>query len=97
VVAVFALGALSPRRNVLKYQIQRFRDAAQQRDGAGGGEPRYPAWFEEDFRTLVDLLRRGGIQPVVAERLPLAEARHADEILNSSAAKASSWWFPRTA
>jgi len=87
VVAVFALGAMSPRRKVLKYQIQRFRDAAQQRDGAVGGEPRYPAWFEEDFRTLVDLLRRGDIHPVVAERLPLAEARHAHEILDSSAAK----------
>ncbi len=87
VAAVFALGALSPRRKVLKYQIQRFRDAAQQRAGAVGGEPRYPAWFEEDFRTLVDLLRRGDIHPVVAERLPLAEARHAHEILDSSAAK----------
>lgn len=87
VVAVFALGALSPRRKVLKYQIQRFRDAAQQRAGAVGGEPRYPAWFEEDFRILVDLLRRGDIHPVVAERLPLGEARHAHEILDSSAAK----------
>jgi len=87
VIVVFALGALSPRRKVLKYQIQRFRDATQQRDGAVGGEPRYPGWFEEDFRTLVDLLRRGDIHPVVAERLPLAEARHAHEILDSSAAK----------
>jgi len=87
VIVVFALGAMSPRRKVLKYQIQRFRDATQQRDGAVGGEPRYPGWFEEDFRTLVDLLRRGDIHPVVAERLPLAEARHAHEILDSSAAK----------
>ncbi len=87
VVAVFLLGALSPRRKVLKYQIQRFRDAAQQRDGAVGGQPRYPEWFEEDFQTLVDLLRRGEIHPVVAERLPLTEARHAHEMLESSAAK----------
>ena len=50
-------------------------------------EPRYPAWFEEDFQTLVELLRRGEIQPVVAERLPLTEARHAHEMLESSAAK----------
>ena len=83
----FVLGALSPRRKVLKYQIQKFRDPAQQRDGAVGGEPRYPAWFEEDFQALVVLLRRGEIHPVVAERLPLAEARHAHEILDSSAAK----------
>lgn len=87
VVAVFLLGALSPRKKVMKYQIQRFRDAAQQRDGAVGGEPRYPAWFEEDFRALVELLRRGEIHPVVAERLPLTEARHAHEMLESAAAK----------
>jgi NADPH2:quinone reductase len=87
VLTVFLLGALSPRRKVMKYQIQKFRDAAQQRDGAVGGEPRYPAWFEEDFQTLVELLRRGEIQPVVAERLPLTEARHAHEMLESSAAK----------
>jgi NADPH2:quinone reductase len=87
VVTVFVLGALSPRRKVLKYQIQRFRDTSQQRDGAVGGEPRYPAWFAEDFQRLVELLRRGEIHPVVAERLPLTEARHAHEILESSAAK----------
>ena len=71
----------------MKYQIQRFRDAAVQRDGAVGGEPRYPAWFEEDFEALLELLRRGDIHPVVAERLPLTEARHAHEMLESSAAK----------
>ena len=87
VVTVFLLGALSPRKKVMKYQIQRFRDTAQQRDGAVGGEPRYPQWFEEDFQALIDLLRRGDIHPVVAERLPLTEARHAHEILESSAAK----------
>ena len=87
VATVFLLGALSPRRKVMKYQIQKFREAAQQRDGAVGGEPRYPEWFEEDFHTLVDLLRRGEIHPVVAQRLPLTEARHAHEILEASAAK----------
>jgi NADPH:quinone reductase-like Zn-dependent oxidoreductase len=87
VVTVFLLGALSPRKKVMKYQIQRFRDSAAQRTGAVGGEPRYPAWFEEDFRALVELLRRGEIHPVVAERLPLTEARHAHEMLESAAAK----------
>jgi NADPH2:quinone reductase len=87
VVAVFLLGALSPRKKVLKYQIQRFRDRAQQRDGAVGGEPRSPEWFQEDFRALVDLLRRGEIHPVVAQRLPLTDARHAHEMLENSAAK----------
>lgn len=87
VVAVFLLGAMSPRRKVMKYQIQKFRDPARQRDGAVGGEPRYPVWFDEDFQALVELLRRGEIHPVVAERLPLTEARRAHEILESSAAK----------
>ena len=43
--------------------------------------------IEEDFLALVDLLRRREIHPTVAERLPLAEARHAHEMLESSAAK----------
>jgi NADPH:quinone reductase-like Zn-dependent oxidoreductase len=87
VAAVWAWGTLSPRRRVLKYQIQKFRDHAQWRDGAVGGEPRYPEWFREDFATLIQLLRQGKIHPVVAERLPLAEARHAHELLESSASK----------
>jgi NADPH:quinone reductase len=78
---------LSPRRRVLAYQIQKFRDAAQNRPGAVGGEPRYPEWFREDFRTLLELLRRGEIHPVVAERLPLADARRAHEMLERSAAR----------
>ena len=36
---------------------------------------------------LVELLRADKIHPVVAERLPLAEARRAHELLESSAAK----------
>jgi NADPH:quinone reductase-like Zn-dependent oxidoreductase len=87
VAAVWAWGTLSPRRRVLKYQIQKFRDHAQWRDGAVGGEPRYPEWFREDFATLIQLLREGRIHPVVAERLPLDEARHAHELLESSASK----------
>lgn len=78
---------VSPHRRVFPYSIQKFRDAAQDRPGAVGGEPRYPEWFQEDFLVLVDLLRRGQIHPVVAERLPLSEARHAHELLEGSAAK----------
>ena len=44
-------------------------------------------WFAEDFEMLLELLREGKINPVVAERLPLAEARHAHELLESSASK----------
>ena len=49
IAAVWVWGKLSPRRQVLNYQIQKFRDAAQRRPGAVGGEPRYPEWFREDF------------------------------------------------
>jgi NADPH:quinone reductase-like Zn-dependent oxidoreductase len=87
VVAVFLWGKLSPGRRVLKYQIQRFRDHTRWRDGAVGGEPRYPEWFREDFATLTQLLREGKIHPVVAERLPLTEARRAHELLETSASK----------
>jgi NADPH2:quinone reductase len=87
IAAVWVWATLSPRRRALKYQIQKFRDAATKRPGAVGGEPRYPKWFREDFGTLIELLREGKIHPVVAERLPLAEARHAHELLESSAAK----------
>jgi NADPH2:quinone reductase len=87
IVAVWVWGTLSPRRRVLKYQIQKFRDHAQWRAGAVGGEPRYPEWFRDDFGALIQLLREGKIHPVVAERLPLAEVRHAHELLESSASK----------
>jgi NADPH:quinone reductase-like Zn-dependent oxidoreductase len=83
---VWVWGMLSPRREVLKYQIQKFRDSARQRPGAVGGEPRYPEWFREDFATLLELLRADKIHPVVAERLPLSEARRAHELLEQSAA-----------
>jgi len=87
IAAVWLWGTLSPRRRVLKYQIQKFRDAAQRRPGAVGGEPRYPEWFQQDFRVLLELLREGKIHPIVAERLPLSHARHAHELLESSASK----------
>jgi NADPH2:quinone reductase len=84
--ALWLWGKLSPRRRVLAYQIQKFRDAAQQRPGAVGGEPRYTEWFREDFAALLELLRADKIHPVVAERLPLTEARRAHELLEKSAA-----------
>jgi NADPH2:quinone reductase len=52
-----------------------------------GGGPRDPEWFREDFSALLELLRERKIHPVVAERLPLTEARRAHELLESSAAK----------
>ena len=85
--ALWVWAKLSPHRRVMPYQVQKFRDRAQWRPGAVGGEPRYPEWFREDFQALLELLRAGKIHPVVAERLPLTEARHAHELLESSASK----------
>ena len=85
--ALWVWDKLSPRRRVLPYQIQKFRDTAQRRAGAVGGEPRHPDWFREDFQALLELLRADKIHPVVAERLPLSDARRAHELLESSASK----------
>ncbi len=40
-----------------------------------------PAWFRNDLLTLLDLLKRGEIKPLIARRLPLEEARRAHEML----------------
>jgi NADPH:quinone reductase-like Zn-dependent oxidoreductase len=44
-------------------------------------------WFQEDFDVLLELRREGRIHPVVAERLPFTEARHAHELPESTPAK----------
>ncbi len=40
-----------------------------------------PAWFRQDLLTLLDLLKQGRIKPLIAQRLPLEEARRAHEML----------------
>ncbi len=40
-----------------------------------------PAWFRNDLLTLLDLLHQKKIQPLIAQRLPLCQARHAHELL----------------
>jgi NADPH2:quinone reductase len=40
-----------------------------------------PAWFRQDFITLLDLLKQKRIKPLIAQRFPLVEARHAHELL----------------
>ena len=87
IVAVWTWDKLSPRRRVFAYHVQKYRDKATRRAGAVGGEPMDPDWFREDFGVLIELLREGKIHPTVAERLPLSEARHAHELLESSASK----------
>jgi NADPH2:quinone reductase len=56
------------RKSMVPYSIQwlmRFRSA----------------WFRHDLLTLLDLLKEGKIKPLIAQRLPLEEARHAHEML----------------
>ncbi len=67
-------GTLSSRRHVSGYRVQILRIPHQD-------------WFAEDFEALLSLLREGKIHPVVAERLPLSDARRAHEMLESSASK----------
>jgi NADPH:quinone reductase-like Zn-dependent oxidoreductase len=86
VAIVWLWDKVSPRRHVSAYHVQKYRDKATRRDGAVGGEPWKAEEFREDFAVLVELLRADKIHPVVAERLPLTEARHAHELLESSAA-----------
>jgi NADPH:quinone reductase-like Zn-dependent oxidoreductase len=84
-------GLLSPRRRVSAYRIQKLREGHQvvprgaRRPLPVGGGPRDPEWFREDFRALLELLREDKIHPVVAERLPLTDARRAHELLERSA------------
>src|SRR5262245_7659515 len=40
-----------------------------------------PAWFRQDLLALFDLLQQYKIKPLIAQRLPLTEARHAHELL----------------
>ena len=84
---------LSPRRRAMAYRIQTLYDgdrvlpfSSGRRARPVGGGPRYREWFREDFGALVELLRADKIHPVVAERLPLSDARRAHELLERSAA-----------
>lgn len=45
---------------------------------------RRPDWFREDLTTLLDLLVNGSIQPVIADRLPLADAAVAHKLLDQA-------------
>jgi len=72
-VVVWVWGTLSSRRRVMGYRVQKLRIPHQD-------------WFREDFQVLLELLRQGKIHPVVAERLPLSDARRAHELLEKTAA-----------
>jgi NADPH2:quinone reductase len=64
-----AAGWLLPgRRRVVPYSIQWL-------------ERLRPALFRQDLLGLFDLLQRQQIKPLIAQRLPLLEARQAHELL----------------
>lgn len=45
---------------------------------------KHPDWFSEDLTKLFDLLVQGKIKPVIAARMPLAEARRAHELVEEA-------------
>jgi NADPH:quinone reductase-like Zn-dependent oxidoreductase len=59
---------LPGRKRVVPYSIQTLKRVQ-------------PAWFREDLATLFELLRQRKLEPVIARRFPLAEARQAQELL----------------
>ena len=74
--AVMLMGLLSPNRRVMTYRIAKLRD-------------RHPDWFSDDLQELIRLWREDKLHPAVAERIPLAQARRARELLGHS----SKPWF----
>src|SRR5262245_8131204 len=68
--ALYAVRAfVSPgRRRILPYSIQYLKRWK-------------PAWFHEDLGALLKLLHDGKIKPLIAERMPLSQARRAQELL----------------
>ena len=65
---VFAGNLLPNGKRVLTFQVAKLRD-------------RHPTWFREDAAVLFELLATPKIAPLVAERIPLVEARRAHENL----------------
>jgi len=74
-IAIFGLyivgGWLLPgRKRVVPYSIQTLKRLK-------------PEFFRQDLIALLDLLRQQKIKPLIAQRFPLAEARHAHELLGT--------------
>jgi NADPH2:quinone reductase len=65
---VFAANLLPNGKRVLTFQVAKLRD-------------RRPEWFGEDTTALFKLLAERKITPIVAERIPLIDARRAHENL----------------
>jgi len=65
---------LPGRRRVIPYSIQTLKRLR-------------PALFQQDLLALLDLLQQKKIKPLIAQRFPLAEARHAHELLGTGGLK----------
>jgi NADPH:quinone reductase-like Zn-dependent oxidoreductase len=50
----------------------------------GGLRHKQPGWFSEDLTTLFGLLAQNKIKPVIAARMPLAEASRAHELVEGA-------------
>ena len=50
----------------------------------GAMRHKHPDWFPEDLAALFDLLAQNKIKPVIAARMPLAEARRAHELVEGA-------------
>jgi NADPH:quinone reductase len=70
IFGVYIVGSflLPGRRRVVPYSIQTLMRLR-------------PEMFRQDLIALFDLLQQKKIKPIVAQRFPLAEARHAQEVL----------------
>ena len=70
IIGLYVAGSwlLPGRRRVVPYSIQTLKRLK-------------PALFRQDLVALLDLLLQQKVKPLVAQRVPLAEARHAHELL----------------
>jgi len=68
--AMYFVGSwlLPGRKRIVPYSIQTLKRLK-------------PEWFRQDLMALLDLLHQRKVNPVVAQRIPLAEARQAHELL----------------
>lgn len=66
--AAYLLNLMSPNRRLLIYSIQMLKR-------------RKPDWFRQDLTTLLGLLERGELKPVIHSKLPLEKAALAHELL----------------
>lgn len=51
-----------------------------------GVKKKHPEWIREDLAKMVNLLAQGKIKPIIAARIPLAEANRAHEMIESGKA-----------